>query len=178
MDVKNPSPIQDLTLEDLIDYLEYITQSEHLIIAIQQLHELERLQSELQRPWARFKAFIDSPGLVPPEPIQEVSGEEPSESSQSSLEETRPDPPTDLQPVPAVLTDQTTGVEGAVPTALASSTLLASSTSYCCVITAPGRTTRRVTYHTDRIYAKAACQRLALAYDPNRTGTLHDGACS
>jgi len=180
MDAEYHSPFQGFkledifTLEEIVSYIEFITMSEHLIMTVQQLDELKKLPPELQAPWRRFEAYLDSPslGAVSSEAIQGIPGEEPSEDSQPSPGETRSDRTTDPPPVPsAFLTDQTAGVEAAVPAASAGSQF------FCCVLRAEGYSTIRITYDFKRIFARAHCRDRQMKLYPHRTMRLRDGRC-
>jgi hypothetical protein len=165
MDAEHYGPFQDFTLEEIIDYIEALERIEPLIIAVKQLDELNKLPPELHDLWEGIDSYLRSPslGAVPQEAIQGVNGEEPSEDSQ---------PPPGAPPATsAMLTDQTRGVEAAVPAAAAGSQF------FCCVLTAAGYSTIRITYDSYRIFARAHCRARQGQLHPHRTMRLRDGRC-
>jgi hypothetical protein len=138
-------------LIDGIEFLEYIVRSEPLLFAIKALDGIGELPPALRVPWRVFEAFLASPGEEPeyPEESQATPEGPPGEPSSKQAD--------NLEAAP--LTE-------------------AGSQFFCCKLTAPGKTTVRVTYNSSKTNAKASCylKRKALA-PPTRTMTLTAGRC-
>jgi hypothetical protein len=137
----------ELPVLEVVDYVQFIIESEPLIIKLQELQAAERLQPELRQPWERFNAFLESPEPGPTEEAQGPLGGEPTDNPQASLAETRSEPAGNLVDSAAV--------------ALASN-------YYCCILRRYGASTIRRTYDTNRYIATAKCRQLELASRPPR----------
>jgi hypothetical protein len=134
-----------------IEFLEYIIRSESLLLAIQALDETGELPPALRVPWRVFEAFLTSPGEEPESPEESQATPEGSPGEPSS--------------------EQADSLEVAPLT-------VAGSQYFCCKLTAPGRTTVRVTYNVSRINANACCEmRKRALQPPTRTKTLTAGRC-
>jgi hypothetical protein len=134
-----------------IEFLEYIIRSESLLLAIQALDETGELPPALRVPWRVFEAFLRSPGEEPeyPEESQATPKGLPGEPSSEQADNLRVAPLTE-----------------------------AGSQYFCCKLTAPGKTTVRVTYNVSKINANACCELKKQALKPpTRTKTLTSGRC-
>jgi hypothetical protein len=135
-----------------IEFLEYIIRSESLLLAIQALDETGELPPALRVPWRVFEAFLTSPGEEAESP----------EESQATLEGSPGEPSS----------EQADSLKAA-------SYVRASSQFFCCKLTAPGKTTVRVTYNISKINANACCEWKKQALKPpTRTKTLTAGRCT